>query len=80
MMFTGLLPIDSAASIRPCSTCASADSTCRAKNGTEAATSGTITPRTPIFVPIIAFVTGSRMAMKITKGIERQTLMSLSNT
>lgn len=72
--------MDCAASIQPGSTLASAESTWREKNGTEPNTSGTITPRTPMRVPMMSLVRFISTAMRMTNGMERNRLMTLSST
>ena len=70
--------MDFAASTSPLSTFDKALSTCLEKKGTVPTTRGTIAPVVPIAVPTINLEKGIRAASRITKGIERNTLISRS--
>ena len=67
-----------AASIRPLSTSCNALSICLVKKGTVPNTSGSIAPFVPIAVPTTILVKGIRAARSITKGMDLNTLISLS--
>ena len=70
--------MESAASIRPPSSSASAPSTCRVKNGTAPNTRGTIAPRTYSAVPMMTRENGMTHVSRMMNGMERNRLTSLS--
>ena len=68
---SGVAPMESAASMRPCGTSRSEVSTCRPMNGTEAMTSGTIAAVVPIAEPTMRRVSGMIATIRMMNGMER---------